>query len=61
MTKFVLHGGMAHVPDSRNDLFFQEILKDTPENLKILLVVFSKEPDKVFKNVDEDKAQLTGP
>lgn len=40
MTKFVLHGGFSggKLPIQEGDEFFQEILKETPENLKILLV-----------------------
>lgn len=58
VTKYVLHGGMAHEINSQNDLFFQEILKDTSDNLIVLLVYFSKEVDRIPKNKAEDISQF---
>ncbi len=57
-TKYILHGGLAHIPNEMNDLFFKEILKDTPENLNILLVLFSKENERVLSNSQEDVDQF---
>lgn len=41
-TKFILHGGFANQLNSENDNFFQEILKDSPDNPKILLIYFAR-------------------
>ncbi|MBU0708804.1 Type 1 glutamine amidotransferase-like domain-containing protein [Patescibacteria group bacterium] len=53
-TKYILHGGLASEPNKQNDLFFKEILKGTDRKLTILLVLFSKEPDRVKHNMEED-------
>lgn len=45
-TKYILHGGDAHIINTENDPFYAEILKDTPDNLKILLVYFANDPEK---------------
>ncbi len=54
MTKYILHGGDAQIFNNENDLFFREILKDCPNNPKILLVYFAKEVDRIPKNKAED-------
>lgn len=58
MTKFILHGGKAQKPDERNDSFFKEILKDTPNNISILLVHFAGEPEKIEINKERDISQF---
>lgn len=58
MTKFILHGGFRHGEAQENDAFFAEILKDTPQELNILLVYFAKEPDRIPKNKAEDIEQF---
>lgn len=45
MTKFILHGGYSDRENPNNDLFFEEILKDVPDNTSILLVYFAKEKE----------------
>lgn len=57
-TKYVLCGGAAHIPDPRNDSFYREILKDTPSEVNILVVLFAKEGEKVTTNYDEGRAQF---
>lgn len=42
-TKFILHGGGVKKEDPD---FYTEILKDTPENAKILLIFFAKDKDR---------------
>src|SRR3989344_1363873 len=42
MTKFVLHGGFNKEKGFIGDEFFQEMLKDSPKNAKILLVYFAE-------------------
>jgi peptidase E len=42
MTKFVLHGGFDKNISYIKDEFFQQVLKDTPENIKIFLVFFAE-------------------
>lgn len=57
-TKYVLCGGAAHIPDPRNDNFYREILKDTPSEVNILVVLFAKEGEKIITNYEEDQAQF---
>lgn len=57
-TKYILSGGAAHIVDPRNDQFFSEILKDTAEEVNILLVLFSKEGEKIVSNSEEDIVQF---
>lgn len=57
-TKFILHGGYAGRVNSENDKFFIEILKDAPQNTKILLVYFAKEKDGYERMQKEDTAQF---
>jgi len=42
-TKYILHGGSAQKINSQNDDFFKEILKNTPNSIKILLVHFASD------------------
>lgn len=48
-TKFILHGGFnpEKVNEDNSD-FYKEILKDAPENAKVLLVPFAKEPERII-------------
>ncbi len=47
-TKFILHGGFTlGKTDEDNSKFYTEILKDAPEETKILLVCFAKDEEKV--------------
>ncbi len=57
-TKFILHGGFPPKQKQEDDPFFLEILKDTPENTKILLCYFAKEKDRIPDNSREDIAQF---
>jgi peptidase E len=57
-TKFILHGGFTPHQKQEDDQFFKEILKDTPETAKILLVYFAKEDDRIPKNKEEDIEQF---
>ena len=41
MTKFILHGGMTSVRNENNKKFYQEVVRDLPENPKILICLFS--------------------
>jgi len=43
-TKVIVSGGYADEPNELNALFFQEILRDTADEITILLILFSK-PD----------------
>jgi len=43
-TKYILHGGAAQLIIKENDPFYTEILKDTPDDLKILFVYFGNDP-----------------
>ncbi len=57
-TKFILHGGNASHENAENDLFFKEILKNTSENPKILLVCFSKRDNEASESAIKDKKQF---
>jgi peptidase E len=57
-TKYILHGGFADQENRENDIFFREILKDTPNNLKVLLVLFSAEDNKVEEYKKRDLIQF---
>lgn len=54
-TKYILHGGDAQIINTENDPFYAEILKDTPDNLKILLVYFANDPE---RNEDRKKGNI---
>jgi peptidase E len=48
-TKFILHGGFnPGATTEDNSPFYTEILKDAPDNAKVLLVPFAKEPDRII-------------
>ena len=57
-TKFIIHGGFAGHINDQNDSFFKEMLKDTPDNPKVLLVYFAKELDRIPVNKEEDFVQF---
>lgn len=58
LAKFILHGGFASHVNEQNDSFFREMLKNTPDKLKVLLVCFAKEIDKVPVSKEKDIAQF---
>lgn len=59
MTKFVLHGGFdREIPVQEDDEFFKEMLADTPEDVKLLLVYFAEQDEKVPARIEQDKAQF---
>lgn len=45
MTKFILHGGFTRKDNESNRLFFEEFLRDVPENGNVLLVYFAARND----------------
>jgi len=57
-TKFIIHGGFAGHVNDQNDAFFKEILQDTSDNPKVLLVYFAKELDRIPVNKEEDLVQF---
>lgn len=60
MTKYILHGGFNKEkgPVQENDEFFKEILKDTSEKVKILLVYFAEREEMVETRTIQDKEQF---
>lgn len=58
-TRFILQGGFPKDGKQENDAFFSEILNTAPETVKILLVLFGKEEDRIEKNTKEDIEQFT--
>lgn len=61
MTKFILHGGFskARGPVHENNEFFSEILKDTPHEVRLLLVYFAEREEMVELRIEQDKDQFT--
>jgi len=57
-TKFILHGGYASKINSENDSFFREIVKDTPNQLNILLIYFAREISEHKRIFDKDTNQF---
>lgn len=57
-TKYILHGGSAQHTNTENDKFYREILKDTGNSVKILLVHFAGSPDRAKLNKTIDTAQF---
>ena len=57
-TKFILHGGFTPKTAQEDNAFFKEILKEVPQNPKVLLVYFAKEENRIAKNQEEDIAQF---
>ncbi len=46
-TTFILHGGFAVSARQEDDLFFQEILRNAPQNAHVLLVYFAAEANRI--------------
>lgn len=57
-TKYVLHGGSAQHINLENDLFFKEILKDTKNEVNILLVEFAGTLERTPLNIQIDRSQF---
>ena len=57
-TKFILHGGFSQGKKQQNDLFFQEMLKDTPDSVNVLLVYFAEAEEKVQLRIEQDKEEF---
>ena len=57
-TTFIFHGGFASGIKQQNDAFFQEMLKGTPEDVKILLVYFAEADDKVSLRTKQDTEEF---
>lgn len=57
-TKYLLHGGDARLVNSANDLFFKEILKETSDTPRILLVHFASPPDRADLHIEQDTHQF---
>jgi len=58
-TKFILHGGFT--PKNKNeDLsdFYKEMLKDAPENAKVLIVPFAKDMERVVPASERVREEL---
>lgn len=57
-TKYILHGGSAQKVNQKNSQFFAEIIKDTKNNLKILLVYFAIDQTNLDINIKKDTFQF---
>lgn len=59
-TKFILHGGFdKSLGPHQNDEFFSEVLKDTPDEVKLLLVYFAEREEMIAARIEQDKEQFT--
>jgi peptidase E len=58
MTTFILHGGNTSIPTKRNNEFYVELAKRTPNNGKILFIFFAKEQDKWEQFLDYNKTSF---
>lgn len=56
-TKYILHGGMPHHLNSENDTYIKEVLAETTNNPKILLVYFAQSDENIEKCKTQDLAQ----
>lgn len=59
-TKYVLHGGFTPGIKSVNDSFFNEVLKDTPNELKILIVYFATDNGDKYFPEDQEQFEQNG-
>ena len=57
-TKYILHGGSAQHLNENNDLFYKEILSNTPKKAKILLVHFAGTKEREEINYQRDTSQF---
>ena len=58
MTKYVLHGGFNKEKGFIKDEFFQEMLKDSPNNAKVLLVYFAESDEMRPLRMEQGKNQF---
>ncbi|OGI61155.1 hypothetical protein A2814_01585 [Candidatus Nomurabacteria bacterium RIFCSPHIGHO2_01_FULL_38_19] len=60
MTKYILHGGFNKEKGDVqvNDEFFQEMLKNTAEEVRVLLVYFAEREEMVSLRIEQDKEQF---
>jgi len=58
MTKFVLHGGFNKERGFIKDEFFQEMLKDTKGDVKVLLVYFAESEEKKDLRMQQGREQF---
>lgn len=59
MTKYILHGGNTHTKSEDNKKFFQEIVKDIPSPVNLLIVYFSREENEWQELLKDDKENFT--
>ena len=57
MTKFILHRGFSKEKGlvQEDNEFFQKILEDTPEDIKLLLVYFAEREERIELRIEQDK------
>jgi peptidase E len=59
MTKYILHGGTGKGTRGGKDDLYREMLKDAPHEVRVLLVYFAKELDRIAINQEEDTEGFT--
>ncbi|MFZ2522428.1 MAG: Type 1 glutamine amidotransferase-like domain-containing protein [Minisyncoccia bacterium] len=58
-TKFILHGGFTPGNQEENNSdFYKEILKDAPENAKVLIVPFAKDIERIHITTERVKGEF---
>lgn len=58
-TKFILHGGFTPGNQQENNSdFYKEILKDAPEKVKVLIVPFAKDPERIPITTERVKGEF---
>lgn len=58
MTKFILHGGFTRKENELNRSFFEELVKDIPNNGKLLMVFFASRDDDPSDTFQELKKKV---
>lgn len=53
-----MHGGFAKGAEQANDAFFGEMLKGTPNEVKVLLVYFAEDPTRIEERKESDFKQF---
>lgn len=58
-TKFILHGGFTPKKEEEdNEDFYKEILRDTPEKVRILIVPFAKDIERIATSTKKVMAEF---
>ncbi len=59
-TKYILHGGFKEGIKQENNIFFSEILKGTPQSVKVLIVYFATDNGEKYFPEDIEQFEKNG-